>query len=370
MSDRVDYSRLDKTLFTRARLNAMTVVVVGAGALGNELIRLLGLLAPGRAIVVDPDRVEPTNLPRASLFRGREALGRLKTDAVVDAAKDLFPDTEWTGHPCEIADMGFEDLASAHVIFGCVDSDLARLETAYIAMKLAIPFVDGGLGRQNHARGRVTFFPGTPSAACYGCLLTATRRRELLQVWDSTSHPCMADASADEDGVASTPTMAAITAALQVETGFRELFAGDESATGRAMTVEVRLDPLAVEQFQISPSVSCPFHSMGSARLERLPFDTATCADLLESLSADTLVLDWPVCMDAECVECGHRWVPAQRLARLRRHGRCAQCGSARLQERQTLRSIDRNSPFVRSTPRELGLPARHLYDARRRPVA
>jgi molybdopterin/thiamine biosynthesis adenylyltransferase len=44
-----DYSRLASTAFARERVAGLTLLVVGAGALGNEVIKNLALLRVGRS---------------------------------------------------------------------------------------------------------------------------------------------------------------------------------------------------------------------------------------------------------------------------------------------------------------------------------
>src|SRR5215470_4838355 len=63
-----DYSRLDATIFNRSQLSALRVMVAGAGALGNEVIKNLALLGVGRLHIVDRDVVEMSNLTRSVLF--------------------------------------------------------------------------------------------------------------------------------------------------------------------------------------------------------------------------------------------------------------------------------------------------------------
>jgi ThiF family len=74
----------------QARLSAARVVVIGAGALGNEVIKNLALLGVGRLVVVDLDAVETSNLSRAVLFRAADA-GQPKAGAAVGAARALYP---------------------------------------------------------------------------------------------------------------------------------------------------------------------------------------------------------------------------------------------------------------------------------------
>ena len=63
-----DYSRLEKTVFSRSRVSSLSVLVVGAGALGNEAIKNLALLGVGNLYIVDPDILERSNLTRSILF--------------------------------------------------------------------------------------------------------------------------------------------------------------------------------------------------------------------------------------------------------------------------------------------------------------
>lgn len=362
-SFQADYSRLEQTPFTRKRLEKLRCVVVGAGALGNEVARILGLLGAARVHVVDPDIVEATNLPRSVFFCGRSSLGKNKAVALADAASAMFPETIWTATDKEIADVGFGDLVRAALVFSCVDSDLARLEIAYISNKLNIPVVDGGLGRQNYAHGRVTYFPGGPHQACYGCMLSPTRRRELLELWQATVRPC-SEASAGEDLV-STPTMAGVTGCIQVELGLRWFFQSDEDVQQSARSVEIQIHPARrMEEFTIPVSADCPFHDF-QEWLHPLTRGDCTFGQLLDDSGSDGVILDWPICVDAKCMDCGEQWAPMLRLAALRRRGRCPKCGSSKILELQTIRDIARGSSWISQKPAALQLPANHLYSVR-----
>ena len=50
------------------RLAAATVVVIGVGALGNEVAKNLALAGIGRLVLCDPDVVSVSNLSRTVLF--------------------------------------------------------------------------------------------------------------------------------------------------------------------------------------------------------------------------------------------------------------------------------------------------------------
>ena len=67
-----------------------TALVVGAGALGNEVIKNLSLMGVGYLAIADMDRIEQSNLSRSVLFRESDE-GRTKADVAARAARDIYP---------------------------------------------------------------------------------------------------------------------------------------------------------------------------------------------------------------------------------------------------------------------------------------
>ena len=361
----VDYARLENTAFPKRRMDALTAVVVGAGALGNEVVRTLSLIGAGRIIVVDPDTVEPSNLTRSVFFSYYNSAGRNKAVVLSEVCGRLFPNTRFEGLPVEIADVGFQDLKQADLVFSCVDSDLARLEIAYAATKLDLPVADAGLAADNHSQGRVSWFGGR-RAACFSCMLSRQARREILAFNAVAARSCWtASAGAGDEGVPSTPMMAAVVAGAQVDLGLRALLDGRRE---ESWTLDIALDPLpGVGRFAVPRSVSCPFHERIHQLVEAPGDARATVWQLLESVGGNdpVLVLDWPVCASARCSDCGHQWAPRRRLALFRRAPQCPGCGGANVKEEETVRSLTRHSSWASASLEWLGLPPRHLYTVR-----
>jgi len=302
--------------------------------------------------VVDPDVVEERNLEMSVLLRQEGAVGRNKALVIAETASRVFPETEWVAMDREIADVGFRVVSQADVMFGCVDSELARLEIAYIGTKLDTPVCDGGLGAPDQWHGRVSWFPGRGDA-CYGCGLTADKRRELLTTWDSPVHACW---TAEEALIRpSTPTMAALVGAMQVDLGLRP---GEAAAS-----FEVWLEPEPrMEKIGLRQSEACPFHGT-EERLVEATGDRV--GDLLAGEEEPVLVLDWPVCVEAECLECHKRWRPKRRVGWLRRRGSCPACGSRQVRDLETLTKVERESVWASAALSELGLPEDHLHTVR-----
>jgi hypothetical protein len=341
----------------------MTFLVVGGGALGNEVLKNLGLLGAGRAIVVDPDRVEASNLSRSVFFRANDC-GRPKATTLRTSLTSSFPGTQWESHDCEIADLGYGQLTGVSLILTCADNDLARIEAAWLAQCLDVAMADGGLGGGDYWHGRVSFFAGT-HAACFCCKLPPRRRRELLSLSLAAGHSC---GQRTETTLSSVPTMASIIGALQVDFGLRCL--GDlgngarkNRNDRRSRTIEISLGPApVVRQFVTPMSQGCPFHDAAPRPRFALPHPGASARELLDSESAAAVELDWPICTMARCLDCGSDWRPMRRVAWLRRHGACPRCTSHRILETETVASLDLNSRWIDTPLVEMGLPYHHLY--------
>lgn len=73
--------------FRRDRVQSAEVMVVGCGALGNEVLKNLALFGFEHIIVVDYDRVELSNLTRSILFSHEDA-GKLKVSCRPKSTED------------------------------------------------------------------------------------------------------------------------------------------------------------------------------------------------------------------------------------------------------------------------------------------
>ena len=83
-----------KTVCTsRAKCASQIIMVVGAGAIGNELIKNLALLGIGRILIFDMDDIENTNLTRSVLYRCSD-VGRYKAEVAAERAMEMNPDVK------------------------------------------------------------------------------------------------------------------------------------------------------------------------------------------------------------------------------------------------------------------------------------
>ena len=192
------------------KIRAARVLVIGAGALGNEILKNLALLGFLHVVVVDLDQIELSNLSRAILFRPAD-VGRSKADTVAHAYRDLLP--EATVQPLTanvMQDCGLGLFAWADLILAGLDNREARLWINRAAWKTNRPWIDGAIeGINGVAR---VFLPG--SAPCYECTLGETdwaildRRMSCnLLLHEATS----------EGRVPTTPTISSIIGGIQVQ---------------------------------------------------------------------------------------------------------------------------------------------------------
>jgi molybdopterin/thiamine biosynthesis adenylyltransferase len=77
----------DQTKIANCRL-----LVIGAGALGNEILKNAALLGFRKVIVVDLDRIDESNLSRTILYRS-EDIGKFKANVAADAYQRIATDS-------------------------------------------------------------------------------------------------------------------------------------------------------------------------------------------------------------------------------------------------------------------------------------
>src|SRR5437867_9000290 len=98
------------------KLRAAKVLVVGAGAIGNEVLKNLALLGIGHVWVIDLDEIEDSNLARSILFRHADC-GRSKAIAAAEAVRNINPDVQVTPiHANVITDVGLGLFREADVV--------------------------------------------------------------------------------------------------------------------------------------------------------------------------------------------------------------------------------------------------------------
>lgn len=162
--------------FRQERTAKARVMVVGCGALGNEVLKNLVLMGIRHIVVVDFDTVEADNLSRSVLFTQEDAAkGRRKVEVVAERLRGMNPEVDVKTIYGDIGyDVGLGLIRRMDVVIGCVDSRWARYQINRLCMRAGKPWVDGGIdGLEGTAR---VFKPGEN---CYACNLGPEGLRDL-----------------------------------------------------------------------------------------------------------------------------------------------------------------------------------------------
>jgi molybdopterin/thiamine biosynthesis adenylyltransferase len=129
------------------RLRQLTVAVIGAGGAGSLLVQGLAHLGVGRMLVVDPDRVETSNLNRLVGARPADAdKARLKVMTASRMARSIDPDLQVAPLASSVLNpLTWQALRCADVLLGAVDSDAARWALNLLAVQYAKLYLDVGV---------------------------------------------------------------------------------------------------------------------------------------------------------------------------------------------------------------------------------
>ena len=197
--------------FKKDRVKQARVLVAGAGALGNEVVKNLALFGVGHIYVADFDRIELSNLTRSILFREEDAYSHAyKADIVAKRAREINPQIEVTPIVGNLfSEVGFGLYRSVDVIIGCLDSRLARYLLNRLAMRAGKSWIDGSI---ENLTGVVKVY--TPGQSCYECGLS---RDEFNNIMLRTGCADVVRTQTEHGRIATTPISASIVGALQVQ---------------------------------------------------------------------------------------------------------------------------------------------------------
>jgi molybdopterin-synthase adenylyltransferase len=151
------------------RLRQARVLVIGAGGLGSSAAFYLAAAGVGTLGLVDPDKVELSNLQRQILHTTPE-IGHHKVDSAKTKLTQLNPDVEINTYPVRIE----EDNAAAILAgYGFVIDGSDNFPTKFLvndtSIKLGIAFSHAGIVRLQGQT--MTVIPR--KSACYRCLFKA-----------------------------------------------------------------------------------------------------------------------------------------------------------------------------------------------------
>jgi adenylyltransferase/sulfurtransferase len=342
------------------RMAAARVLVVGAGAIGNEVIKNLALLGIGNIIVVDMDKIERSNLSRSVLFRQTNE-GEYKSAVAARAARELYPEIKALSVVANVcAQMGLGYFRWADVVVGALDNREARVFVNRACAQVGRPWFDGGIDVLN---GIVRGF-APPATACYECTMGQADWDLLAK---RRSCALLAQQAFAEGGTPTTPTTASIIGAIQAQEVVKRLHDLD-GLIGRGYLFEGLHHNSFTVNYPISPD--CPWHGQ-PAPIEAV--ESATSDTPLRILwqrahaalgGLDALDLSRELVEAFECPNCRAVW-PVNKAIELvgPQDVPCPACKTESIP--RLCHSLTEHSPQLELSARQAGLPAWDILWAR-----
>jgi ubiquitin-activating enzyme E1 len=130
------------------KLKEQDIFIVGAGALGCELLKNLAMIGIGNITITDMDIIEKSNLNRQFLFRNTD-IGKFKSECARDAVLKMKPNINITAQKLKVAsetlsvyDQSF--FKSKTAILTALDNVQARKFVDSLCVENNKPLVDSG----------------------------------------------------------------------------------------------------------------------------------------------------------------------------------------------------------------------------------
>ena len=333
------------------KLRNAKVLVVGAGALGNEIVKNLALLGIGNILIADLDRIENSNLSRSVLYR-KEDNGASKAETAARSAKEIYPEMNVRAfHGNVLHDFGAGVYHWADVVLGGLDNREARLSINRNCLKLNKPWIDGAI-EQISGVARV-FEPDGP---CYECTMS-----EMDWVLLNKRRSCnlLTRSEMELGKTPTTSTISSIIAGVQCQEAVK-LLHGMETIAGKGFVFNgISADSYLIEYQR---KEDCWSHDTADRviSLERSVRDM-TVRELLETARKDLgtsvqLEFNQEILEKMTCAPCGEEteaFIPFGKATA--ENAICPKCGKNRILK--TFFTVTGEETWLDRTLKQCGLP-------------
>ncbi|MFX1356778.1 MAG: ThiF family adenylyltransferase [Promethearchaeota archaeon] len=144
-SDKYDRQKRIKG-WDQEKISNATVMIIGAGATGNELVKNLVLTGVGKIYLIDYDIIERSNLNRCILFSIKmNNEPEYKVDLIKKVCESLNPGVEIVAIKKELNSIDRNLYKQSDIICSCLDNIEARIEANNYAYYYKTPFIDSGI---------------------------------------------------------------------------------------------------------------------------------------------------------------------------------------------------------------------------------
>lgn len=357
------YSRLRLIpWWDQKKISNAIIMVVGAGAIGNELIKNLALLGIGNILICDMDAIDNTNLTRSVLYRVKD-VGRYKAEVAAERAKEMNPDVRAKAFISNIVDdVGLGVFRRIDVVLGGLDNREARLFINQACYKVNKPWIDGAIEALN-GFARV-FVPG--QGACYECTMTET---DWMLINKRKSCALLTHEQMNEGKIPTTPTSSSVIAGIQVQEMLKLLHSdrGLPTLAGKGYVFNGLTHDSYVVEYQEKPN--CMSHGIYDEIIEKQwSVKTMTLQKVIEEVQNElgknaVIELDRDIATNATC-SCGESKELFMPMHKLKGNMlTCPKCGKQMIFESK--HSFNGSESYISKTFAEIGIPPLHIISGR-----
>lgn len=346
------------------------VLVIGAGATGNETLKNLALLGIGNILVCDMDIISTTNLSRTVLFREAD-VGKKKAEIAALRTKEMSyrglcnvdyfdGDIVW--------ELGKGVYRYFDVILGCLDNVETRFSVNRNCRLVGKPWIDSGIYA---LAGNIKVFPPS-NGVCYQCYASSEELRAMRIRYSCDDFK---KRMFQEQKMPTTQISTAIVAALQVQEAIK-IIMGMDPLYGKKIYFQGTTGTFEV--INMREQADCFAHASYDDIVETPLTNAVTLRDFLHYVSSEDhsgphAVLDLRTDRDfLESIECEHcgktTWFYKPSYQLFIDEVKCSHCSKPVGKESFKYLyefSLDCKDTLLNMTLEEIGIPKLHIISVR-----
>lgn len=303
------------TWWDQSRLLSSKVLVVGAGALGNEIVKNLTLVGVGHIDIVDMDTIEHSNLARCVFFRVEDE-GQPKAEVLARAASQINSDVSLRAFVAPVQRLGSAAISEYDLVIGALDNREARVWVSKTVRKFGGYWIDGAI---EGLRGLARMFG--PEGVCYACTLSEA---DWVQLSHRKSCALLAPEEIQEGKTPTNATTAAVIAGVQVQEAIKFLVGATDQLSLIGKCWVYTGDSMESYVVSYREDEWCQDHDLYEALVSA---DVSRPVDLLNLVdSSEALDFEEDVISFQPCPSCGGTSFVKVRSALSEGAGRCSTC--------------------------------------------
>lgn len=199
------------------KIRSATVLLAGAGAIGNEVAKNLAMLGIGKLIIVDRDTVELSNTSRMVFFQPAD-LGKNKAEVLARNLHKKYPFVETLAFRGDLEKLPLKFYFDSDVLVCGLDNVVSRIFLSQISRKYSVPMVDGGITGLN---ARVhAYLP--PNDACPICIFPPNQYSQIVGL----RNPC--DGPIEQQAVPSFATSISLVSSILAQESIKMILGFQE----------------------------------------------------------------------------------------------------------------------------------------------